>query len=541
MSRDEDSCASLVVTGHTGKAMHVYAGVNSSPEDIDKGKNDHLRSVTIKGTGADTKLQVDARHPLFVNSAGDVYQRLLRFSGTLGAAGSGFGKDPQIALFDVPKSKGSSLVRRGTIELPQDAQDLDVLQLADGTHLLTYCFKHELYLVKVGKTQEDPQLIYTIPADEPNRPSFRFARFIGSEFLVTVANMPARSGIAIQGFRLPKAGQEKARLAVSAKIPRKINATAFSVGSLAAPAAGAGAPIGDAQFVLAIAGNDSSISLFSLEHVASPAINLLTKLHPLDTLLRVHGEGNITGLSFSTYRPPSGKAAASSGAQYLKLVSISLQKKVALHSIPLKKFIDTTPRNKNAPPRPVRYVTERAPQGPSSARTAIILFSIVVLIVAAAGQVIFDRLGSHYSILRPREILFGPASLTTPVVQPVVQHPAEPVIPEVDTASILKDDFLAKIAGEGQDPSETLVLYAETPAAVAAEGEQDSTTIKVEVHDEEVHGPGKTWDELPESQQHAWKARLRDAGAWTQQMGENVFKGILFGELGGAIGHAVAG
>lgn len=541
LSRDEDSVMSLAVAGRQGKTINVFAGINSSPESIDKGKNEHLRSVAVRGT----KVTEEARHHLFANPAGDVYQRLLRVSPTLGAAGSGFGKDPQIGLFNISGSKGGKLVKRGTVELPRDAEDLDIIQLADGSHLLTYCFKYELHLMRIDKEDSEPRLIYSIPADEPNRPAFRSARFLGPEFILAVANMPGRSGVAIHGYRLAKAGQEKARLAVSAKISRKIAATAIAVTNLTSPtrsSSGGVASLGDTQFVIAIAGHDSSISLYSLIHVASPAVNLLTKLYPLNTLKAVHGEDNITGLAFSTFSPPSTKAAASE-PQHVKLVSISLQKTVALHSIPLKKFVDPAPRSKNAPPRPVRYITAATATAPTTARRAIILFSFVALLLALVGQSVVEVLGQgHPFIQRYVPGVIRPI-VPRAAAPPIVHEHAAPIVAEAEVASILKDDFLSKVAGAGQDPSETLVLYAETPTPAAEDGSaaQPAADIKVEVHNEEVHGPGKTWEELPESQQHAWKARLHDAGAWTQQMGESVFKGILFGELGGAIGHAVAG
>ncbi|KAJ6789888.1 hypothetical protein PWT90_06334 [Aphanocladium album] len=542
LTREEDNVASLAFAGRKGKTINIFAGINSSPEEIDKGKNEHLRSIAIKAEGKTTSLKEEARHPLFVNATGDVYQRLLRISGSLGAAGSGFGKDPQIALFDVAGSKGGKLARRGTIELPKEAQDLDLVQLADGSHLLTYCYQHELYLVKIGKGQEDPQLIYSISADEPNRPSFRFVRFVGPEFILAAANMPGRSGVAIHGFRLAKAGQEKARLAVSAKIPRKINATALAVANLTPPRLspkGGVEALGDTQFVIAIAGNESSISLFSLTHVESPAINLLTKLHPLSTLMAVHGADNITGLAFSRFSAPA-KKAGSGETQYLKLVSISLQKMIALHSIPLKQFVNPAAQNKNAP---VRYVTKLEASAPRTARTAISLFGFVVLIMALAGQAIVEYFGQGYPILNPQRFFTGIGKpVHTPIVAPPVVHQhGAPVVAEVDTASFPGGNLLARIV-EGELPTETLVLYADTPApATGEEGATPATDIKLEVHDEEVHGPGKAWDELPEAQQNAWKDRLHDAGAWTQQMGESIFKGILFGEIGGAIGHAVAG
>ncbi|KAJ4158490.1 uncharacterized protein LMH87_009013 [Akanthomyces muscarius] len=545
LPRDEDSVMSVAFAGRKGKTINVLAGVNSSYEDIGKGKNNHLRSISIRGAGSDTSVKEDFRHPLIVDTNTAVYQRLLRIAGPLGAVASANGKDPQVALFDVPSSKGNTLKRRGTIELPREAEDLDIVQLADGTHLLTYCYGYELFLVKIGKDQEEPQLIYSIPADESNRPKFRFARFIGPEFILTVANI-GRNGAVVHGFRLPKAGQEKARLAVSAKLGRKTQATAFALTSLTPPAyspKGGIESLGDTQFVMAVARGDGSISLMSLTHVASSAINILTKLYPLTTLQDVHGNSEITGMALSTFSAPTKKGTAGE-TQYLKLVSVTMSKSIALQSIPLKQVVDATPRNKNAPPRPLRYVTKLDAKEPTTARTAISLFSFVVLLLALIGQSILEIFGAGYPVLNPKRFLPGfskPAELPI-VAPPVVQQHAAPVVGEADGTTFLKDDLLAKIIGEGQVPTEVVVLYTETPAPTAGEAANAAAAdIRAAVHDEEVHGPGKTWEELAEAQQHAWKDHLREAGAWTQHMGESVFKGILFGEIGGAIGQAVAG
>ncbi|OAA56461.1 hypothetical protein ISF_07529 [Cordyceps fumosorosea ARSEF 2679] len=552
LPRSEDSVMSLAFAGRKGKTISVLAGVNSHQDDIVKGKNEHLRSISIRGTGPDTSVKEDLRHPLIVDSAPAVYQRLLRVAGNLGAAASANGKDPQVALFDVPSSRGAALKSRGTIELPREAEDMDLVQLADGDHLLTYCYGQELFLVKVGKGQQDPQLIYNIASDDTvapsaaTRPKFRFARFLGPEFILTVANI-GRAGAVVHGFRLPKPGQEKARLAVSAKLDRKTQATAFALASLSRPtlsAKGGVESLGDTQFVIAVARGDASISLMSLTHVASPAVNLLTRLHPLTTLQGVHGHSEITGMALSTFTAPTKKAAAAGETQFLKLVSVTMSKSIALQSIPLKQFVDKTPRNKNAPPRPVRYVTKMEARAPTTAKRAITLFSIVVLLLALVGQYVFEVMGAGYPIFFPGASTTTTTTLTsTPSVVAHLQN-AAPVVAEMDSTALLRDDFLAKIVGDGQvvPTDDVVVLVAETLKRDAGEGEGAvAAEIKVEAHDEEVHGPGKAWEDLPEEQRHAWTARLRDAGAWTQQMGETVFKGVLFGEIGGAIGHAMAG
>jgi hypothetical protein len=67
--------------------------------------------------------------------------------------------------------------------------------------------------------------------------------------------------------------------------------------------------------------------------------------------------------------------------------------------------------------------------------------------------------------------------------------------------------------------------------------------IQAHIHDEKKDGPhgGKAWDELGHDQKQIWKKKLKEAGHWAEDMGETVLKGMLFGEIAGAIGQAVAG
>ncbi|RAL67464.1 hypothetical protein DID88_008219 [Monilinia fructigena] len=66
-----------------------------------------------------------------------------------------------------------------------------------------------------------------------------------------------------------------------------------------------------------------------------------------------------------------------------------------------------------------------------------------------------------------------------------------------------------------------------------------SSSIKAALHDENIHPKGKSWDELTAPQKENWKKKLKDAGHWVEEMGETIFKGVIFGELGGLVGAAV--
>ncbi|KAH9906269.1 hypothetical protein F4778DRAFT_725225 [Xylariomycetidae sp. FL2044] len=70
-------------------------------------------------------------------------------------------------------------------------------------------------------------------------------------------------------------------------------------------------------------------------------------------------------------------------------------------------------------------------------------------------------------------------------------------------------------------------------------GPESEPKLHVGIHDEEVHGPATSWEQLDPKEQQLWKDRLKKSGHWVEEMGEAIFKGVLFGEIGGAIGNIV--
>ncbi|KEY64845.1 hypothetical protein S7711_08852 [Stachybotrys chartarum IBT 7711] len=528
-TRNEDSVMSLAVGGHKGKSTYVYAGVNSGPESIAKGKNEHMRTLLAEqsksrssvGTKTpEVKIAELSRTAMFSDPDTNTYQRLLRVAGSVGVAATGMGKDPQLAVFDTSTTPPKP---RGVLELPVDAEDLDVVQTADDGFLVGWCYKYELHLVRVGKDNTDPEVVFTMPDDSGDRPRFRFIRFLSPTFILAAANLPQRSGIVLHGLRLPEPGQESARLAVTARIPRKISAAALAVANLSLPTS-PGASLGNAQFVIAVAGNDSSISLYTVNHKPATKIDLLAELHPLCTLKNVQGSNSITGLAFSTFVQPKTHLRP----QHLKLASISLEGTVSVHSIPLKKSIESTPRNKKGPPRPIRYVVAMQSHNPAT-RSVIIILTIMVLVMAIIGQSLMEVYGNSRPILGITRLV--------PSWHGTLRSFDPP------PAGLLKEEFLRKLSGDNQ-PADgaTLVMWEAEDQVTAAVGDAVlPKKINLDVHDKHVHGPGKTWDELEHEQREAWKGKLKEAGAWTQGMGESVFKGILFGEIAGAVGRAMGG
>lgn len=560
LSPNEDNVMSLVVVGpqkdkgkdkgkHGDKHAHehehaqtsttILAGVNSSPRDLNKGLNQHLRALTISQPGKSAKtggveISEVARDALFVHRDKDTYQRILRLSPPhegltssprLGAAATGLSKHPQIALFDVPSTNSPRWKTRGRLDPRMEAMDLDVIQTGPDTYQLAYCDDHEVYTVEVSKAEvSEPRCVYTIPPDagEEAKASFKSLRYLTAGFLVTVVNNPESRRVAVHGLRLPKNEYDNARLAIRATLPSSVSkATSLAVRNLS-PVASPSDKQGEAQFVIAVAGNDSSISLYTLEHKSAFDSDMLSDLAPFQVLKSVH-PSSITNLAISTFAPPKGSTKSSSEL-CVKLASVSVGCSTVVHSIPIKQHVNkaaSTTTGKLL--KPLRYVVALKSKGESPA-TVITLASLVLLILLLVGQIVVEAKGLGEPILGVKNYL--PVSWTAPLRKvPRVKKP--------DNEQKTLQNLLADVNAHH---TQQIVVKHDDLGAIGPDG---LPALDVNIHNEEVHGPATSWEDLEKKDQDLWKQRLKKSGHWMEDMGESIFKGVLFGEIGGAIGNIV--
>lgn len=529
LSRNEDSVMTVAVGPKKGRTSYVYAGINSSPADVEKGKNEHFRIFGIEQSKA--RLSVGANTPsvnlaelsrtaLFSHAENDkdAYQRLLRLSAPfgerhqLGAVATGLAKESEIALFEVSAASGAVVKPRGKLEISREAMDLDVIQTGEDTYQVAFCDERDLFVINVSKTGVDgPHAAYTMKEDGSGvTPIFRSIRYLSSGFIMAAANLPKRTGVVLLCIRLPAKEGEKARLAASAKLPKAVTqATTIAVRNLSPPST-PDAKIGNAQFVIAVAAQDRSILLYTLEHKAHSSIELLVDLERLTTLKEVHPL-QITNLALSHFVPPKTTARP----QYLKLASISMKNTVVVHSILLKKFTDReVPLRKGGPPRPQRYAVALQP-GKLTTKATIAIATVIVLILAIVLQISLESAG----VVRPR--LLSPSGTVANTNTP--------------------NEFLSTLIGDVHALQGDPIVIREDAVSPTHPEENPVPRFQAAVHDEAVYGPAVSWDDLSAQQKKLWKEKLSKAGHWTQNMGESVFKGIMFGELAGAVRQAVAG
>ncbi|KAK3901332.1 hypothetical protein C8A05DRAFT_16475 [Staphylotrichum tortipilum] len=553
LSRDEDSVNTLAVGPISKNTVTFYAGINSAEDELKKGINEHFRVFSAElpsKSKTEPKIAELSRSALFSTTDTEAYQRLLRISGRVGAVATGTigrSKDAQIVAFDLPAA-GTAPKSRGQLELVKEAMDMDMTQISDDEHQLVYCDDYDIYTLIIGKKgTSGPHVVFTIPHDESTgakaRPSFRCIRFLTPTFVLAVANLPKAGGAVLQGFRLPKIAnlgkpekEGRARLALSRKLPTSITrATGLAVRNLSPPATPS-AVQGDAQFVVAVTGQDSSITLYTLEHQSMGDVNLIANLYPITTLKEVH-LGPISGLAFSHFTPP---ASTQKPPPDLKLASIgSMGNTCVVHSLPLKRLATPAAATKQGPARgparPPRYVVALKSHAPSP-RNLIIGSALVFALLALLLQGILEVRGATRPVIGARSLT--PVSWHRPgtyyalseTQQPGVLSPVPGVADTPGAGGLLAQyrDLAAAAGGE-----DVIVLHH------AGEGEEEEGMVRVEGHDEEKHGRAREWEELHPSQKEAWKERLKKAGHWGEEMGEAVFKGVFFGQIAGVVGAMV--
>ncbi|CAN8096554.1 unnamed protein product [Discula destructiva] len=522
LSKNEDNPTNLVAGQRKGKATLLYAGINASADEIEKGNNAHFRVFAADPFPPKAKSVMGARiselsrSSLFTTSDKDAYQRLLRVTQPFpsapqfGAVATGLARESQITLFEVGIGKDVAPKSKGVLDLSKEAVDLDVIQTDKEKFQLMYCDNYHIFTLDVGSSDAEPACIYTMP-DDDIKPIFRCIRFISPKFAIAVANLPGPGGVVLYGIRLPKAGKadSTARIAVNTKLPKRkgAKATGLTVANLS-PVSAPEASQGDSQFVIAVANNDFSIHLYSLDHQIIGEVDLLANLHPLQVLKEVH-PAMITNLCFSRFTPPKSGAVR---VQHLKLASTSVSNSVVVQHIPLKKCYDKTAKvRRGGPPRQSRYVTVMQAKAPSPT-SMLIFFAVAALVLSIIIQGLLEVRGLSKPAVGAHRWL--PSSIHA--------VPASPLTPDAG--------FLARLIEKsnlGQHKDGIVLLDSEVRGELRVDTAHD--------------GSARSWEELAPEQQALWKERLLKAGYWVEEMGTVVFKSILFGELAGTVAAAVEG
>ena len=564
---------SLAVANSTELSITAFAGINSSAENQKAGRNQHLRCFKLRHPAKHTnstetsdqdsagvspsrgKTEALGRTSLFTPSSAvkpETYQRVLRILRTpekgsyVGAIATGLAPQGEVVLFDSSKTPPgpSDVVQRINLGDGKEAADIDLIRAGDGQYRLGYCTDYDVYLTKFDfahpKQTSEPEFIHGTPhpdtfASTKTRPKFRSLRFLTPNLVLLLQNKPNRQGAELLLLELPKLAS-LGMIILRKKLPKSIQAaTALSTALL---------PILSssdfAQHAIAVAGQDNSIIILTIDHPSSPPYGSL-KISLHSTLLSVHPL-QITSLTFSTSN--SGDQPSQS-PRPLKLASTSIAKTVVVHTLPLTRSPSSS---KNLASQ--HYVL-RAPERSEAAQMT---FSVIVsaLVIALGGFLLQafteirgaapeylgakDWLNERVRSYVARPYMFDDIHTTLPHFP---THPVQAVVSSVKEGTKEKlglRQLLSQRKSRSDDKDDTENSATDL---IFVKPDGDGTALSVEVRDPATvikdEPQGKKWGEMEEAERERWKRRLVEAGEWTVDEGEAVLKGVMFSGLGGFI------
>ena len=581
----------------------VLAGINSSEKDQQAGKNEHFRAFDVqypprkkqKTDAAEDTSEKDQRRSSLLGKRSlfkpdtkdkkESYQRLLRLSPPrlsadenkskrIGAVATGLAKNSQIIVFNAtnPTPSDADILTRIDLDEKQEANDFDLsiadsddFSLAfctdDGIHEQTY--KYDFAKRKTEKTPKGPRRVYQIPfpdvLEKPSsRAKFRCLRFLGSQNVVALVNKPEKSGAELRIFHLYPTGP--AIQILEKKLPGHIKSgVSMDVCALDAD------KDGNQQFVLAVAGADVSIEVYTTNFNARTST-----FSPLRSYLAIRDvhQHQMTKLCFSPFHPPTQHPEMRkdrgpvyiAGPQFLRLASVSYGNTVVVDTFPLQPLLPNKVRES-------RYVLSHPSDETWAKYTYLFVGSLIVIVIAFMIQSFRTGFADEVGMFswlpaEVRELLDMPAGAAYGTryakvkietgVSSAVQAGATATgklqslmdrhdIP-IPTASILAADEPVPdtpSSSERSEPEseqgggeEKVLLIRPGPAGaegVTVDVHPDKSALlekSSEAGDEE--GKAKHWHELHEHEQSWWKERLQKAGQWAEAEGEGVLQGILF-------------
>ena len=567
---------SLSVASVDEASAIVFAGINSSLKDQEQGKNEHLRSFKLRYPPRTiltednslvrpenikektTETQALNKCSLFTPSFGkkqETYQRILRLSPRgsatsrrIGAVATGLAPAGEVVIFDASKTTPTSddIRRRIQLDNGEEAGDVDIIERDESHYLVAYCTEYEVSLCVVPFNASEPTrlpyLVHAIPhpdvfASSTRRPTFRALRFLTPKLLLLVRNKPNRSGAEVLLLDVPAAPIEG-----SIVLRKTLHKGIRSVSCLAKTTMPSPKPTQNIQHVIAIAGQDVSLTILTLDHDARSNDSLSFRMHCL--LHKVHPM-QMTALTFSSFKPP--KEPSKALPQYLKLASTSMCSTVKVHTFPLIPF---PAYSKEEPSRYTLQSTgtrnEQVQQG-FSFIVAVVVVAIGAFLLQAFTEIrgatpeyigakgwlsksLYDKIALPYVPTH--------SSLMTNIPKPhKIQDEARrgyecdqedlTSVQELREALSLKD-VLARRRIIHADGPEGIPLFSgiEKKAVIVRDlGQELSTELH---HDEEAPAKeGRKWEDLDHHEKIAWRKRLSETGAWAADEGEAVLKGKI--------------
>lgn len=350
LSKEEDNPTCLAV----GSGHLIFAGLNSSPCEIRAGRNLHFRIYEIRevSNGDEKETRVESSRlkiteglkcSLFSNIEKDIYQRLIKLTAPhqdqpqLGAITTGLAKNHEIVLFKTAHHNPPKT--QEILKIDNEAVDIDFFQISPDEFLFAYCDEHAVYVKKIAAVRENlkPKCIYLVPTLQSDQRyknfSIRAIRWLTKYHIIILINLFRNGGVKLHIIEVPPEGIQT-QVLKSTHLPRRHKkATGLCIANLSI-AQDLRYTQTDTQFVLAIACQDGSILLFTINLKTEAAICRLSEIIPFCSLKNVHPL-QITNLAFSTVIPPNLIGNNILTQPVLRLASVAISQTVIVHTLPL--------------------------------------------------------------------------------------------------------------------------------------------------------------------------------------------------------------
>lgn len=591
LAKDEDSVTSLAIADSNTDCLIAYAGINGSTKAQKAGKNEHFRSFKIPLPARVKKEEVGhntttsaieplARTAIFRSATGpvnDCYQRVLRLSPPiphvedsdeksstekrrlkrrLVTIASGLAPQNEVvtlAALDSP-SDGNVISRIGLEK--SEANDVDIVeQGADlGSCVLAYCTDKSLYLQPLGESNTEPVECHTTTS------KMRSIRVLNARYLLVLQNRPGRAGVDLVVLRMSKDYAQTQQVLV-----KSLKNMKSSVGMDAVPLSTSSD--GSQQFVIAVAGQDSSVQILVLDWLPMSG---MTDFRMYADLVDLH-TGPITRIVFSNFIPPKLPITSSTPPQYLRLATVGVDKTVVVQTLSLEPSPPSESGNNQ--PRYVLMQPSNTTFTVYSFLTAFVTLAIAIFLAVAflelrgatppigVSKFLPRSVQSRYAVpWSPAHHVPGPVvPASMPTVESVTRQSELPAVVESAIDRIKLADASTAIESlksmETELPSlseiqDKLATLAEREsegggplqAVIIRDLEHNGLAVSTGVaHSPETESeePLRTWEHLTDTEKTTWKQKLKQAGQWTEKQGESVLKGVFFGQLAGIVGGLV--
>lgn len=594
LAHDEDSVVSLAVAHSNAQALIAYAGINSSDKDQQAGRNEHFRSFKVPLPARRKKnindpapaattvapTQALARAAIFRAAAGpknECYQRILRLSPPifesspadeksessekklkrrLATVASGLASHNEVVTFPVTDGSSSPEIFARTSLGKSEASDVDLVNVDDSgsSYVLAYATDTELYVQQLSNSKKaaiaDPIKVFETKTSPEGRTKIRAIRFLSLHYVVLLQNRPNRTGVEVNVLRLCKDfTQAQPTLIKSVKNMKQavgLDTCTLSEGQ-----------DGTQQFVVAVAGQDSSLQILTLDWIAGQGLSQFRLYADIVDLHR----GPITRIAFSHFIPPDLPVTGNTLPQYLRLASVGVDKNVVVQTLPLQPS-PPTGSGKTMP----RYVLTPPSEFKANFLRLLMGLNVIVLVIAILISFLELRgaippvIGATKYLPKDWQQRYGRSygyahDVPGPVIPdslPAVESMIDRIKLSEATAVIEKLESMQSAIPSMEEAQDTLADLVsrskeeaqKNQAIIVRDLEHLSGEIAAELkHEAEVvrEGTLKKWESLTQKEQKTWKQKLKAAGQWTEHQGEAVLKGVFFGQLAGAVAGAVGG